>query len=278
MNNTILKGIQKTQILKIATTKVTQIEDSLAVESPLEIRLTVAGAHPPIRNKSISITMCTPGDTVDLVYGFLFTEGIISNANQVIGTEETENGITVYLNMKKPIDLDVLYRNSFTNSSCGVCGKSNLKFLDIKRTVPQKKVNWQIDSEDIKRFPALVRAQQSTFESTGGLHAAGLFNLPGNLIGLREDVGRHNAVDKLIGAYFQLDQLPLQEHILFLSGRASFELIQKAAMAGISMVVAVGAPSSLAVETAVACDITLVGFLKEKGFNVYYGEKRLRMS
>ncbi len=269
------KGIKKTGILKISAKKVEQAQDSVAVEAPLEIKIHAAGAHPPILNKNISITMCTPGEDVDLALGFLFTEGIISTFDQVERSVASENGITVFLNTVKPIDLSKIDRHSYSNSSCGVCGKSSLNSLKIKRTLPHTNYAIKIDKELIKRFPALVKEQQNTFQHTGGLHAAGLFDLQGNLILLREDVGRHNALDKLIGACFTLGKLPLNQHILFLSGRTSFELLQKAAMAGISVVLAVGAPSSMAVETAIEFDITLVGFLNEHRFNVYHGAKRL---
>jgi FdhD protein len=185
-----------------------------------------------------------------------------------------ENIIRVDLATDVEVSLGTLQRNFYTTSSCGICGKASLLAL---RTVcpPRSANNFRMDAQLLYRLPSLLRASQGVFDRTGGLHGAGLFDSAGNLIALREDVGRHNAVDKLIGSEFLADRTPLRDRLLLLSGRASFELLQKAMMGGIPMVAAVGAPSSLAVQVANEFDITLVGFLREDHFNIYHGCDRI---
>ncbi|MCC7465872.1 MAG: formate dehydrogenase accessory sulfurtransferase FdhD [Saprospiraceae bacterium] len=247
--------------------------DLLAVEEPLEIRLEY-GPLKQRKSKNISITMRTPGADEDLAVGFLFTEGIVRRATDVFSVKGwDENLVMVSLQPDFHFDLQKLERHFYTSSSCGVCGKGSLEA--VKTTVSQEcllaGMPWSIQPEVIYSLPEKLRREQETFDVTGGLHACALFDREGNLLVLREDVGRHNALDKLIGHYLRKDQIPLNDHILMLSGRASFELLQKAAMAGIRCVCAVGAPSSLAVETAAEFGITLVGFLREGRFNVYSG-------
>ncbi len=250
-----------------------QETDLLAVEEPLEIRLEF-GPLFKRKSQSISITMRTPGADEDLATGFLFTEGIVLNYADIYAAKAIgENLVTVSLQPDLDVDLKKLERHFYTSSSCGVCGKAS---MDAVKTVAAQAFhcrvnNWKIKPEIIYNLPDKLRKAQETFDSTGGLHACAIFDPEGNLLALREDVGRHNALDKLIGHYLQQAQIPLDEHILLLSGRASFELIQKAAMAGIRFVCAVGAPSSLAVETAESFGITLLGFLREGRFNVYSG-------
>lgn len=247
--------------------------DYLAVEEPLEIRL----EYGPVRkrkSKNISITMRTPGADEDLATGFLFTEGIVRKASDIFSVKVWgENLVMVSLQPDFDFDLQKLERHFYTSSSCGVCGKAS---IDAVKTVAPQTVScpindWEIKPEIIYALPDALRKAQETFDSTGGLHACAIFDQAGKLLVLREDVGRHNALDKLIGHYLQKNRIPLVDHILLLSGRASFELIQKAAMAGIRFVCAVGAPSSLAVETAESFGITLIGFLREGRFNVYSG-------
>jgi len=236
-------------------------DDLLAVEEPLQIR---------VNGRDLSITMRTPGHDRELAAGFLFTEGTIESREDVAAIEVGEN--VVSLTLAVGVDIPVA-RNFYTSSSCGVCGKASIESLYAAgcRMLPR----CEAAREVIHGLPEKLRAAQAAFDHTGGLHGAGLFDLAGNLQMVREDVGRHNAVDKLAGAAFLDGRLPLAECILMLSGRASFELVQKAAMAGIPVVAAVGAPSSLAVETARRFGMTLAGFVRDGRFNIYSGVGRL---
>ena len=252
-------------------------DDLLAVEEPLEISL-IYGEEDSRKRRNISVTMCTPGNEEELAIGFLFTEGIIKKGNDILKTECSslkgiDNKVVVHLDHGVGFDMDKLERHFYTSSSCGVCGKSSIEAVRVKseRKI-ENEIKVKIDAEVILSLPETLRKKQQVFEQTGGLHASALFDLKGNLVMLREDVGRHNALDKLIGAALAKDRIPLQEYILLLSGRASFELIQKATMAGIPVICAVGAPSSLAVEMAKECGITLIGFLRDQRFNIYSGE------
>lgn len=243
--------------------------DLVAVEEPLEIRLS---------QESISITMRTPGDDLNLAVGFLFTEGIIEKFSQIASvdhaaTENTDeaNANVVIVELAAGVEIDTarLQRHFYTTSSCGVCGKSSLEALSAQ-------AHYEVKGDQLKLAPAVLSAlpdalmrHQQTFFDTGGLHAAGLFDTDGTLIDVREDVGRHNAVDKLIGNALHIGGLPLWNKGILVSGRASFEIMQKVRMAGCPFVAAVGAPSSLAVEIAWEFDMTLVGFLRDGRFNVY---------
>ncbi len=245
--------------------------DVLAVEEPLNIRITSGGA-----TRSVAITMRTPGRDEDLARGFLFTEGVLPAEVKVTVEIEKENVVTVTLPTGQSVDWKRLERHSYTSSSCGVCGKTSLE--QVYAAVPYGDVPgvaFRVIPEVINILPAKLREAQELFEETGGIHAVGLFDLSGGLLHFAEDVGRHNALDKLIGYALKQGLLPLDQHLLLLSGRASFELIQKAAMAGIGLVAAVGAPSSLAVALAEEMGVTLCGFVRGGGFNVYCGEKRL---
>lgn len=250
-------------------------EDLLAVEEPLEIRI-VYGPENDRKQKNISVTMCTPGNDEELAAGFLFTEGIITHKDDIMNCGATGNNIVIAA-LRPGISFDPkkIERHFYTSSSCGVCGKSSIDAVKNVFGRQHEKDNIQIRSATLTGLPETLRKQQEVFEHTGGLHASALFDLYGNLLLTREDVGRHNALDKLIGAALMNGDLPLNNHILLLSGRASFELIQKAAVAGIKIVCAVGAPSSLAVELAKETDITLVGFLRDGRFNIYCGERRI---
>jgi len=255
--------------------------DCLAVEEPLEIRI----GFPDGTHKAVSITMRTPGDDAELAAGFLFTEGIITSPDQIkkirhCGMSEPgaiatgfSNTIRVDLNDGLDIDLKRLERNFYTTSSCGVCGKASIEALatGVKRIESELKIGADI----IHSLPQKLREAQAVFETTGGLHASALFNTDGSLDIVREDVGRHNALDKVIGAKFMAGETPLLDKILLVSGRASFELVQKALMAGIPILSAVGAPSSLAVELAAEYGMTLLGFVRDGRFNVYSGAQRL---
>ena len=272
-NNAIAKRLIK----KVSFSETADQEDQLAVEEPLEIQ--VAYYEAGLRTKkSISVTMRTPGNDAELAVGFLFTEGIITESSQVASAASSvldENQVVVTLENSFEPALNTLERNFYTTSSCGVCGKASIDA--IKTTSFYKNENSEISfgKDTIFRLSTALAGQQKVFDSTGGLHASSLFDRQGNLLRLREDVGRHNALDKLIGAAFLANQLPLNEQILLLSGRISFELVQKSVMAGIQAIAGIGAPSSLAVELAEENGITLIGFLKKDKFNIYTGSHRI---
>jgi FdhD protein len=270
-------------VRKIHRQDVKSQADVLAVEEPLEIRLGFSqGGH--WHHRAVSVTMRSPGHDFDLAAGFLFTEGIVASLEQIelirhCGPRAVagyQKIVRVDLRSDVAVDLARLERHFYTTSSCGICGKTSLDALWVcRRTIPDME-RPGIDPEVIHRLSVRLRAAQAVFDRTGGLHAAGLFDSRGNLLSLREDVGRHNAVDKLIGAQLRAGNLPLQEHILLLSGRACFELVQKAMMAGVPVLAAVGAPSSLAVELARECGMTVLGFVRHGRFNVYTGADRIR--
>ncbi len=282
-NALIDTALKQIQLVKVTEGAAVYAIDSVSVEEPLEIRIatTVDGI---IEYKNISVTMRTPGNDTELAIGFLFTEGLISTISQIetvdrldaVCTRNSDNIIVVRLAegvVPKTIALD---RNFYTTSSCGVCGKGSIAAIKtvsiFKEFSPKESI---LELEVIYRIPDQLRAAQGNFSATGGIHAAGLFDLQGELIALREDVGRHNALDKLIGYALSDQVLPLQKQILVLSGRASFELIQKAAMAGIQVIAAIGAPSSLAVELAKEFDITLLGFVRDQRCNIYHQAKHI---
>jgi FdhD protein len=246
-------------------------EDQLAVEAPLELRVR-AGRD----ERSLCITMRTPGEDAELAVGFLFTEGLVRERAEIASvTTPTEDTVVVEL-ARGPLPESGARAFTMT-SACGVCGKESLEGL---RAVPAGRPEAdgpEILPEVIHRLPAALRAAQAAFASTGGLHAAGLFQAQGERLIVREDVGRHNAVDKLIGARFLAGGLPARGTILVVSGRASFELVQKALMARIPVMAAVGAPSTLAVSLAAAGGMTLLGFVRDQRFNVYCGRERVRL-
>jgi len=256
-----------------------QKEDALAIEEPVEIRLDINGTP-----KSISITMRTPGDDFELAAGFLFTEGIIQDATQIEKIEHPKswnpemegNIVSIKLSDGVTIDYEKLERHFYTSSSCGVCGKAS---IDAVKATGLKTISvgeFQFPSALIHDLPNRLREAQNIFDTTGGLHAAGLFKSTGDMISLREDVGRHNAVDKLIGTAFLNKELPLSDRLIMVSGRASFELIQKAAMAEIPILAAVGAPSSLAISLAEEVGMTVLGFVRNQRFNIYCHPERIK--
>ncbi len=271
----------ETKIQKVSVANQTEnAADLLAVEEPLEIRMGFGKEH-----RAVSITMRTPGADTELAAGFLFTEGILTSPDKLKSIRHcgkfpnNQNTIRVDLAENIAIDFKKLERNFYTTSSCGVCGKSSLEALTVAGAHKVLQTGSpKIPAEIIHQLPETLRKHQTIFAETGGLHAAALFDCSGNLLDLREDVGRHNAVDKLIGRQFLDSKLPLSEKILFLSGRASFELVQKAVMAQIAVIAAVGAPSSLAVEAAREFNLTLLGFVRENRFNIYCGGERIEAS
>jgi FdhD protein len=241
-------------------------QDLLAVEEPLQIQL---------GERNLAITMRTPGHDAELAAGFLFTEGFIQRRSDIASIECAGNIAKVYLHPSVDLDSTAAGRNFYITSSCGICGKASIEALENAgcRTLPQGAP--LIDQSVIRCLPEKLRQAQVVFDRTGGLHASGLVSSKGEMVLVREDVGRHNAVDKLIGRALLDDQVPLHDYILVLSGRTSFELLQKAVMAGIPVLAAVGAPSSLAVKTALRFGVTLIGFLRENRFNVYSAPGRI---
>jgi len=248
--------------------------DDLAAEEPLEIRL---------RQKPLAVTMRTPGQDIDLAMGFLLTEGIIRSARDVVTAQlcagmdmpNTYNVVDVVLGADVPPPDTDPSRNFYTTSSCGVCGKASIDAIKTRSQFDVAADPAVIPAQVLVELPDRLRAAQRTFDRTGGLHAAGLFTAEGELLVLREDVGRHNAVDKVIGWALREERLPLTGHVLLVSGRASFELTQKAWMAGIPLLAAVSAPSTLAAELADEAGMTLVGFLRGQTMNVYSGAQRV---
>jgi len=271
------------RVKKINPENISDAEDLLATEEPLEIRLSY-GPLNDRHQKSISVTMRTPGNDFELALGFLFSEGIIRDQKDVLQIKyctdfsRSENIVKVELMTGLDVDLKKLERHFYTSSSCGVCGKASIEALNTISKFKDNGSEFTIDQEVFMDLSEKLRAKQNVFEYTGGLHAAALFNTDGEIIFIREDVGRHNALDKLIGAAFSSGQLPLNRHVVLLSGRSSFELIQKCVMAGVNLVAAIGAPSSLAVETAKKFNVTLIGFLRDNRFNIYSGEERINMT
>jgi FdhD protein len=264
-----------TPIQKYRSGRVLGTSDLLAVEEPLGI----AVLHGPERKrKNLAVTMRTPGHDEELALGFLFTEGLIGRADEVLEIRrDDDNRLTLTLRPDLPLDLQSLERNFYTTSSCGICGKASIEAVQEQQrgTLPATGTGWTVAPTLLHRLPGTLRQQQRVFAQTGGLHAAALFDQQGTLLLVREDVGRHNALDKLIGAALRDNKVPLHDQLLLLSGRASFELIQKAGRAGLGLVAAVGAPSSLAVQLARQLNLTLVGFLRDEQFNVYCGEERI---
>lgn len=252
-------------------------DDQLVVEEPLEIRI-AHGSFPHRRQVAISVTMRTPGNDPELAAGFLFTEGIIRSREEIFHIRHIPahsslaegNVLLVELAEGISIDLKKLERHFYTTSSCGVCGKTSIDAVQAV-CAPLSSPDFTMDPKLLMTLPAVLRQEQQLFNTTGGLHAAGLFDREGRLLLLREDIGRHNAVDKVIGHELMAGRTPMKDVLLLVSGRGGFELVQKAVVAGISCFASVGAPSSLAVELAVSSGMTLVGFLKEKSFNLYSG-------
>ncbi|PWW19795.1 MULTISPECIES: formate dehydrogenase accessory sulfurtransferase FdhD [unclassified Chryseobacterium] len=279
------KSVKQIEIVKVKDNDSFHYTDDVSVEEPLEIRVAYHLADRK-ESKNISVTMRTPGNDAELAVGFLFTEGIISSHQQVKSiyfpetecSRNSENIVIVELTEGCIPELMKADRNFYTTSSCGVCGKGSIESIRTVSTFHNHtKQNTEISLETLYQLSEKLQSFQNNFSATGGIHASGIFDLEGNLLALREDVGRHNALDKIIGYALSADLLPLDNKILVLSGRASFELIQKAAMAGITIVAAIGAPSSLAVDLAKEFDITLLGFLRDNRFNIYHSGSHFKI-
>jgi len=276
-------GIARVPIGRVSGTSLRTDDDALAVEEPLEIRL-VYRRDGSLRQKNVAITMRTPSDDIDLALGFLFTEGLIRSSDDVAsarpvgpaqGALQVHGVVQVELTEGVAIDLTRLERHFYMSSSCGVCGKASIEALAVCGAKRLEDASFTLAADVLHGLPDTLREAQEVFDRTGGLHAAALFEATGQLVALREDVGRHNAVDKLIGSQLQVGRVPLSNQALLVSGRASFELVQKSVMAGLPLLAAVGAPSSLAVELAQQYGQTLIGFLRGGRFNVYSGAQRI---
>jgi FdhD protein len=275
-------GVSEASVWRVSASDESEVQsDVLAIEEPLEIRLGMSGEG---KHKAISITMRTPGHDFELAAGFLFTEGILKDPSQIIkihhcgiSTKDKNFRNTVVVELAPYVEVDIsrLQRNFYTTSSCGVCGKSSIDALYAHAEKIADPYNPRFSAALIHHLPELSRGAQKIFDMTGGLHASTLFNSSGEIEIIREDVGRHNALDKLIGAKFLEGETDLSSKILLVSGRASFELVQKALVAGIRMLAAVGAPSSLAVELAREYGMTLIGFVRDNRFNIYSGLERI---
>jgi FdhD protein len=259
--------------------------DAIAVEEPLEIRLMRDGLPEADENggtgRSISVTMRTPGHDAELAVGFLHGEGLLREPRDLVDAGHcgpTGNILRVTARADLPLDLARLARNFYSTSSCGVCGKASIEAVTASAGFNRIDSAMAVSERVLRTLPEKLRAAQAGFAETGGMHAVGLFTPEGELLALREDVGRHNAMDKLVGAALLANELPWSQRVLLLSGRASFELLQKAMMAGCPLVAAIGAPSTLAVELAESAGITLVAFLRPGGCNVYCHAQRVRVA
>ena len=273
----------KYKVIKFKKNKFENVDDLISIEEPLEISLKYKNQDSWETN-SLSITMRTPGHDKDLVRGFLFNEQIIENLKDIeniesfgdkVGQYNIRNKILVTLNNSKNINISKIKKDFLTNSSCGVCGKSSLDALEIIKKDKTPKSNPKLSKEVIINSPSVLRKNQSEFAKTGGIHASGLFSSNGKLISLREDVGRHNALDKLIGHTLNNETIEPQKQFIACSGRLNFELVQKGLMANIGLMAGVGAPTSLAIDLAKRYDMTLLGFVKENSFNIYSNINRV---
>jgi len=250
--------------------------DRVSMEEPLQIRLVHGPAEARLET-DVAVTMRTPGDDAALALGFLHTENIIGSASEVTSLEEAENVVSVVLAPSAAFDPESLRRNTYATSSCGICGKASIEAVHVRIHDRAGRDRFVIDARTLESLPALLATRQEAFEQTGGIHASASFDPDGGIDRVAEDVGRHNALDKLIGGYLSDGALPLTGFGLLFSGRASFELVQKAAVAGSSFVAAIGPPSSLAVELAAEQRMTLVGFLRDGRFNIYTLPHRVRI-
>ncbi len=275
----------KYKVLKYSSNNFEDIEDLVSIEEPLEISLKYKENNKWIE-QTLSITMRTPGNDDDLVRGFLFNEQIVKSINDIdsiesygdkVGQYKIQNKILATLNNSENVNISKIKRDFLTNSSCGVCGKSSLDALEIIKTTKTNSFEPKISKDIVIQSPNILKEGQSEFSKTGGIHASGLFNSDGKLIALREDVGRHNALDKLIGCALEKKQFDPKNQFVTCSGRLNFELVQKVLMTDIGIMIGVGAPTSLAIDLANKFDITLVGFVKRDSFNIYTNNKKVKV-
>ena len=273
----------KYKVVKFNKNRFEKIDDLISIEEPLEISIKHKNQNKWVTN-ILSITMRTPGQDEDLVRGFLFNEQIIENLDEIenienignrVGQYEIHNKILVTLNNSKNVNISKIKRDFMTNSSCGVCGKSSLDALEIIKKNKTSSSKPKLSKEIIIKSPTVLRNNQSEFSKTGGIHASGLFSSDGKLISLREDVGRHNALDKMIGNALNMNQIQPEDQFITCSGRLNFELVQKVLMTNISLMIGVGAPTSLAIDLANRFDMTLIGFVKEDSFNIYTNNQKV---
>ena len=273
----------KYKVVKFKNDKFENTDDFISIEEPLEILLKYKRQNKWLTN-SLSITMRTPGHDEDLVRGFLYNEQIIQNIKEIesiesfgdkVGQYNIQNKIIITLNNSKNIDISKIKKDFMTNSSCGVCGKSSLDALEIIKKEKTLKSDPKLTKEIIIQSPTVLRNNQSEFSKTGGIHASGLFSSDGKLISLREDVGRHNALDKMIGNALDKRQIDAKNQFVTCSGRLNFELVQKVLMTNIGLMIGVGAPTSLAIDLANRFDMTLIGFVKEDSFNIYTNNQKV---
>ena len=271
------------KVIKFNKNKFEKIDDLISIEEPLEISVKYKDQNKWVAN-SLSITMRTPGHDEDLVRGFLFNEQIIQSISEIdkiesygdkVGQYNIQNKIQITLNNSKNINISKIKRDFLTNSSCGVCGKSSLDSLEIIKKEKTFKTEPKLAKDIIVRSPSILRQNQTEFSKTGGIHASGLFSSDGKLISLREDVGRHNALDKMIGNALNKNQIDPKTQFITCSGRLNFELVQKVLMTNIGLMIGVGAPTSLAIDLANRFDMTLIGFVKEDSFNVYTNNQKV---
>ena len=273
----------KYNVSKVKTSKVEEVKDSISVEEPLEMRIKFKN-NGSWETQNISITMRTPGNDEDLIRGFLFNERIVENLNNItsiekkgddVGDYNLKNIIEATINDTKNLEIGKLKRNFITNSSCGVCGKTSLDAIEIIKNEKLDLNFPKLKREIIVKSPELLRNMQSEFSKTGGIHASALIDINGKVIAIKEDVGRHNALDKLLGFSHYKKLIDNHSQFIACSGRLNFELVQKALMSNIAIMVGVGAPTSLAIDLAKRFDMTLVGFVKSDSFNVYSNENRV---
>ena len=276
----------KYKVTKFKKGKLENVNDLISIEEPLEISIKFKEKDKWI-TQSLSITMRTPGHDKDLVRGFLFNEQIIQNLKDIeniesfgdkVGQYNIQNKIIITLNNSQNVNISKIKRDFLTNSSCGVCGKSSLDSLEIIKKEKTPKSSPKLSEEIIINSPSILRKNQSEFAKTGGIHASGLFSSNGNLISLREDVGRHNALDKMIGDSLINNYLNPNDQFITCSGRLNFELVQKVLMTNIGLMIGVGAPTSLAIDLANRFDMTLVGFVKDDSFNVYTNNQKVMVN
>ena len=277
----------KYKVFKFKKDKFENTDDFISIEEPLEISLKYQDQDQDQDKwvtSSLSITMRTPGHDEDLVRGFLFNEQIIQNLNEIdkiesigekVGQYKIQNKILITLNNSKNINISKIKRDFLTNSSCGVCGKSSLDALEIIKKEKTSNTEPKLTKEIIVKSPSSLRQNQSEFSKTGGIHASGLFSSDGKLISLREDVGRHNALDKMIGYALNKNEIDPKNQFITCSGRLNFELVQKVLMTNIGLMIGVGAPTSLAIDLANKFDMTLIGFVKEDSFNIYTNNQKV---